>query len=211
MKFCPECGSILNKDSKFCGECGFNIRNTSVKIDRQSEINRHIEHYGKKSGGAGKKIALVVVILVILGIGFFLLPRLWIVGAVTGVSGPLMQPPQIDVYDVKLSGIGLTLTLDVYNPNDLPITFDRANFDIYINDAKIGSGSLPNSVSVSGNSHSYPQTSMDISYGGGLAGGWEYLKGALGGATTMKIIGTAYVEVPVLGDIPIPFSYSKNI
>lgn len=216
MKFCPDCGSKLEKGSKFCGDCGFKIRK-STRESREDTSPSHLDHqiYVKEKRGHGKVIAVIAILAIVL-LGVFLLPRLWVVGAVTGTSLPLMMPPEVEVYDTQLSGIGLggftlALTLDVYNPNPQPITFDRADFDVYINDKNVGSGSLLNSVSVSGNSHSYPTTSMRVSYGGALSGAWEYIKGAFGDGTIMKISGIAYVNVPILGDIPIPFSHSERI
>jgi hypothetical protein len=42
--------------------------------------------------------------------------------------------------------------------------------------------------------------------------GWEYIKGKLfGRRTQLKIDGNAYINVPIFGEVAIPFSYSKDI
>jgi LEA14-like dessication related protein len=163
-----------------------------------------------------------VVILFILIFGYFIfhfiLPRLWVFGSITGYTiGPITQKPQFSIYDVTLKGIGLKgidldVTLDVYNPNNIPITLDRATFNIYINDVKIGTVNLPQTISIPANSHEYPRIALTVSYEGGLVGGWGYVKEKLfGGRVQLRIEGNAYVNVPILGEVTIPFSYSKEI
>jgi len=215
MKFCPKCGTRLEKISNFCVECGFRIKShSSHNHSPRIHIPDTKINFEKKSS-LGKNLGVAILVLFVLAAAFFIVPRLWAVGEVGGVQ--LMKPPTVEVNDVRVSGIdfsgiNLGLVLDIYNPNEVSIVFDRADFDIYINDAKIGRGLLPNIVTIDSMSHSYPSTSMRVSYGGGLTGGWEYLKGALGGGgSTMKIVGTAYVKVPLLGDISIPFSHSESI
>ena len=45
----------------------------------------------------------------------------------------------------------------------------------------------------------------------GFSWGWEYIKGKLfGGRTQLKIEDNAHVNVPIFGEIGIPFSYSKE-
>jgi LEA14-like dessication related protein len=137
---------------------------------------------------------------------------------ITGyTAGPIMQKPQVSVYDVTFRGVGLRgtdwdITLDIYNPNSVPITFDRATFNVYINNANVGTGNILQTLSIPANSHAYPRVTVTVSYGGGLVGGWEYIKGKLGGGRVqLKLEGNAYVNVPVLGDVAIPFSYSKEV
>lgn len=153
-----------------------------------------------------KKIILIIVIICILG--YFIIPRLWTVG--------IGKQPEISVYDVSLEGLGLkgmslNVVLEVYNPNAFSITFDRGEFNAYIDNDYVGSGSFPYTT-IAGKSTRYVDARTTISWGGGLKGMWNVFVGKITGTgSTMRIDGTAYVDVPILGTVSIPISHQKVI
>ncbi len=164
----------------------------------------------------GKAKWLIAILL--LALGYFILPRLWMIGSVTGYTvGSIMRKPKVTVYDIRLHDIGLKgatidIVLDIYNPNSVSITFDRANFDIFMNDVKVGSGNIPHQLIIPPHSSKRVPSTTSISYGGTLGGTWEYVKSKIEGReVVMTIKGNVYIDVPVLGDITIPFSYSKKV
>jgi LEA14-like dessication related protein len=131
-------------------------------------------------------------------------------------TGPVIQKPQFYIHDLTLitglKGIDLYLTLEIYNPNNVPIILDRATFDIYINNIKVGTVNLPQAVYVPVNSYEYPKVSITVLYNEDLAGDWEYIKEKLfDDRVHLKIEGNASVSVPILGKVTIPFSSSKEI
>lgn len=163
--------------------------------------------------GAFKWIFILGVLGVVV---YFTLPHLWMVSSIVPVMEEVVEPPQVDVSDINLKGIGtegivVDVVLKITNPNRLPMTFDRATFNVYIDDEYVGRGTFPG-IQISGYSTQLIDTETVVSWGGGLKGMWNVFRGSISGSgSTLTIDGTAYLDVPVLGTVSIPFSSSKRI
>ena len=73
--------------------------------------------------------------------------------ALTGCALLAQSPPQVDVANVALTGIGLfnqslSVTLCVTNPNRAPIAFDRVTFRIAVADAPLADGVTESAVAI---------------------------------------------------------------
>lgn len=159
-------------------------------------------------------------LLLIIGIaGYFLLPRLWMFSdmpIVGKVIQPVAQKPKVNVHDVGLEGLGmrglsLTLTLKIRNPNPQAVTVDRGDFEVYIDGSYAGQGSFPHTT-IPGGSTEYVDSETTIDWVGGLKGAWNWLTGKITGTdSTLRIDGTLYVDVPVMGTVNVPVSYSEEV
>lgn len=168
------------------------------------------------------KLKWIVGIIIILLIGIYVLPRLWIIpalspnSAIGQIVGKVAKPPEVRVSDVNLEGIGLkganlNLILNVRNQNPTSITIDRGEFEVYIDDDYVGRGSFPHRT-ISGNSNEYLETQTRLSWRGSLKGAWNWVKGRIiKSGSIMRIEGKIYTNVPVLGEIVVPFSHQKSI
>jgi LEA14-like dessication related protein len=73
--------------------------------------------------------------------------------ALTGCALLTQSPPQVDVANVALTGIGLfnqslSVTLCVTNPNRAPIAFDRVTFRIAVANAPLADGVTESAVAI---------------------------------------------------------------
>lgn len=155
-------------------------------------------------------IGILLLFLVI--IGLFVLPRLWILPLLfrgtplEPIFGAVIAPPKIRIYRVDLVGYGpqgftVKVTLEIYNPNPMSITIDRGEFKIYVDGRYIGDGDFPmTTIGIRGIRHM--EVSTQIEWVGGLQALW---------GSILRIEGTAFVDVPVLGTIGVPFSYERRI
>ena len=216
MKFCSECGSKLSPKTKFCGSCGNKVIQDEIVVRPQikSQI-RKVEHTDKRN--SGNTIGKIIILAFVLLGAVYVLPHLWIVGQATGINTPVTQPPQVSISSASLSGISLSganlnVVLDVYNPNSISITLDKATYQAYINDNYVGQGNIATSTTVNPTSHAYPTSSLSVGWGGGLNYVGQQLLGIVSGKKpTLKLQGTAYIDVPILGSVQVPFSHSSQV
>jgi len=156
-----------------------------------------------------KSAKWIFVIVALAIIGYFVVPRLWVLSYFSEESP--IKPPQVEVESISAEGIGiegikLSITLKIINPNPVPMTLDRATFDVYIDGDYVGRGSFPK-TNIRGYSTEYVDTSTVVSWGGGLKGAWNIFSGKLtGSGSVVEIRGNAYI-----GSFSIPFHVTKEI
>jgi len=143
-------------------------------------------------------IAVGVVILILVGVGFYFINEIRQREALRNI--------EVSVYDIVIESIGFTsatlkIKLKMFNPNSITATLDRADYNLYGNDIYVGSGVIPTRVDIPAHSSTVVTTTFDLSYSGAA----KVILDALSiGKITWKIKGTAYFDTP-FGSISVPF------
>lgn len=193
MKYCQNCGNKLHEDDSSCQHCGVPVVNY-VPV--------------AKSSNSFYKLFFVLVILGVLII--IVLPRIWMLAfilegtpfeAVIQKPQVYLAPTDVNVNNLGLSGMEITLYLSVINPNFFPMTLDRATFDLYMGNTYLANGEF-DKTTIPGHYTKRVPTDVYISSGGVLKSVWNTLTG---GATNIRIDGKAY-----FGSFSIPFSVSET-
>jgi len=143
-------------------------------------------------------VAVGVVILILASVGFYFINEIRQREALRNI--------EVSVYDVAIESIGFTsatlkIKLKMFNPNSIPATLDRANYNLYGNDIYLGSGVIPTRVNIPAHSSTVVTTTFDLSYSGAAKVIWDALST---GKVIWKIKGTAYFDTP-FGSISVPF------
>ena len=63
--FCGECGAKLKKNARFCGECGAKVPEEAEQKEEKTE--KVIRKTEKKPMSTGKKVLIIVILLLIVG------------------------------------------------------------------------------------------------------------------------------------------------
>jgi len=182
MKSCPSCHAKVVNDWKFCNKCGAKR---------------------KKSNGNNSRIIIgVVVIVIIVGFGFF---------AYSEISQrKALEDIEISLQDVNFSRVGFTsatlsIWLDMYNPNDITATLDRADYEVYLNDNYVGSGQISSKTSIPAYSSTIVKTNFDVAYSGI---GPTLISAISNQQIIVRLSGQAYYDTP-FGTLTIPFSLTR--
>jgi hypothetical protein len=155
---------------------------------------------GKIIGIIGGVIAVVVVVFFLFnGVSTEIEQRKALEKVQTSVSS-------VTVNDIGFSGISLHLVLDMYNPNDITATLDRADFDIWINEKFVGNGSIEDRVNIPSYTTRQATTNFDANFYGSLKSG---ISAILEKEIRLKVSGTAYYDT-LLGTLEIPFTFTRN-
>jgi LEA14-like dessication related protein len=117
---------------------------------------------------------------------------------------------QISIADVSVKSLGPTSTrleikLNIYNPNSIPATLDRASYSLYANEVYLGNGTITRKYDIPPGSTVTIVTPFELSYPGALQTIWSYI--TKGGKAVWRMKGTAYIDTP-LGTLSIPFDIS---
>jgi LEA14-like dessication related protein len=78
---------------------------------------------------------------------------------------------QISIADVSVKSLGPTNTtleikLNIYNPNSIPATLDRASYSLYANEVYLGNGTIPRKYDIPPGSTVTIVTPFELSYPG---------------------------------------------
>lgn len=122
-----------------------------------------------------------------------------------------LENVEISLYDINLndvgfSGISLHLVLDMYNPNDVTATLDRADFDVWVNENFVGTGHIEDRVDIPSQTIRKATTDFDANFYGTLKSG---LSAILEKQIRLKISGEAHYDT-ILGTLDIPFTVSRD-
>jgi len=119
-----------------------------------------------------------------------------------------IEQPTFTLRDVAINAISLTETqlilgLDVQNPNRYDLELNRLEFEIYIQDKKLGRGWLQNRVTIRKAGTSYMRIPVTVSH--------ENIERLLtlviaGRDVPYKLAGKARVKAGYVGAMEIPFS-----
>ena len=109
--------------------------------------------------------------------------------------------------DVRIKSVGLTsaelnIILEIYNPNDITVTLDRADFSVYGNDNYLGDGEITKKINIPPYNKKRVSVPFTLDYFGAARVIWSALRE---GKVVWKITGIAYIDTP-LGTMEIPFT-----
>lgn len=103
MRYCPNCGTEVNEDSKFCPKCGSSLELNTVNgstVNMNSTINLEASKTSKKRTfySDGVKTAIkIFMILSCVAIGWALIPLLWMIPMTVIVFKSLDNDEEINV------------------------------------------------------------------------------------------------------------------
>lgn len=168
-----------------------------------------------ESGGAEAKrpssakwIAAIIILLLILGLGLFVVTSLK-QPEVSLKSVSVKEVENIDLLIVEIpTEVIFSVALDVYNPNFLGATVTDVEYDLYVNDVYVGKGFLPRSVTIPANGKTNVETEVSVSVPSTIQALITTIQQR---GATAKVNGKVYISVPILGSISVPFSEEQKL
>ena len=112
---------------------------------------------------------------------------------------------EVQIQDISFSGASLRLILNMYNPNDITTTLDRADYEFWLNQNSLGKGKIEKRVDIPPLESRTLDTDFFLSFEGV---GQSVISALTKNEITWKITGIAYYET-ILGPIEIPFDIIK--
>jgi len=112
---------------------------------------------------------------------------------------------KVQVQNISLSGASLKLFLNMYNPNDITTTLDRADYEIWFNDNSLGTGSINKRVDIPPLESRTVDTDFSLSFQGI---GQSVISALTENEMTWRISGIAYYDT-IFGPIEIPFDITQ--
>ena len=149
-----------------------------------------------------KKIILIGIAIIVL-----ILASLILFNIIIGVEQrKALEHLEIELISVSLNEIGITgvklgILLDMYNPNDVIATLDKASYEIWFNDNPLGSGVIDQQVDIPPFSSREVKTNFEMSYG---EVGETIITALTEDEHIWRLKGVAHYET-ILGTIDIPF------
>ena len=107
--------------------------------------------------------------------------------------------------DIGFSGATLDLALEMYNPNDIIATLDKADYDVWFNDNFLGHGFTHERVDIPPLTSKIVHTEFDLDFSGA---GQSIISALTQGEATWRLAGTAYYDT-VIGTLNIPFDITQ--
>ncbi len=107
----------------------------------------------------------------------------------------------VAVKDIGFIDVGLEISLDMYNPNDVVATLDRSEFELWFNDNYLGEGTILQETDIPPFASRQVDTEFNLSY---LEAGDTVISALTEEQHIWRIKGTAHYD-SVLGTIDIPF------
>lgn len=107
--------------------------------------------------------------------------------------------------DIGFSGATLDLALEMYNPNDITATLDKADYDLWFNDNFLGHGFTHQRVDIPPLTSRIVRTEFDLDFTGA---GQSVISALTQGEATWRLAGTAYYDT-VIGTLNIPFDITQ--
>jgi LEA14-like dessication related protein len=103
--------------------------------------------------------------------------------------------------DIGFSGATLDLALEMYNPNDITATLDKADYDLWFNDNFLGHGLTHQRIDIPPFTSKIIHTEFDLDFTGA---GKSIISALTQGEASWRLAGTAYYNT-ILGTLNIPF------
>lgn len=183
------------------------------KIKREEDTVEEIEETSKKTNkspsepSSGSNWGSTLLILLIIGGGAFILPKLPAIMAGAGVQGiPGVEPVEVQSTSVEIENLeqGLVLNMRVHNPNSFNADLGRVTYDIYIAGERVASGEKQTYESVSGDSTATISSNIDADLGGSLGAGANILGNTLTGeSSSVRVEGKWHYKIgPASFSIP---------
>ena len=107
----------------------------------------------------------------------------------------------VAVKDIGFTDVGLEISLDMYNPNDVVATLDRSEYELWFNDNYLGEGTILQETNIPPFTSRQVDTEFNLSY---LEAGDTVISALTEEQHVWRIKGTAHYD-SVLGTIDIPF------
>ena len=107
----------------------------------------------------------------------------------------------VAVKDIGLTDVGLEISLDMYNPNDVVATLDKSTYELWFNDNYLGEGIILQETDILPFTSRQVDTEFNLSY---LEAGDTVISALTEEQHTWRIKGTAHYD-SILGTIDIPF------
>ena len=105
------------------------------------------------------------------------------------------------------TNVKLIVELEAYNPNILSLRVVGGSYGVFLNDVRVGEGSVP-AVEIPSGGRKTMDTEVTLSTASGIAG----IMGAIQkGEMKARIDGEAYVELPVIGVKKLKFEKEANV
>ncbi|MFB6072620.1 MAG: zinc-ribbon domain-containing protein [Halobacterium sp.] len=166
MSYCPNCGAELGADANFCEACGADVadvggaaggqpdtgrRTDQAAADRPPEPATRPSPRAAGAGGGLSRRSLLALGGVAAAGGWYAFLRDGAPAATNALSGGDPAPPldrmNVEFVDVRKPDLGVTsatlpFLLAFSNPADRPIPDISGDFDVYLNDTRIGSDEL---------------------------------------------------------------------
>lgn len=149
-----------------------------------------------------KKIIIVAVgIVAIAVIGLFLFNLVIELEQRKALEHLEIELISVSLSQIELSGIKLGILLDMYNPNEVTATLDKASYEIWFNDNSLGSGTIDQLTDIPPYTSREVKTNFEISY---IEAGETVITALTEEEHIWRIKGVAHYET-VMGTIDIPF------
>lgn len=121
-----------------------------------------------------------------------------------------LEDIQISFHDASLQDIGfsgatVTLSLSMYNPNDITATLDRVDYDLWFNENHLASGVTHERLDIPPLTSRVATTDFDLDFGGA---GRAIISAITEGEASWRISGTAYYDT-IFGTMNIPFDITR--
>ena len=107
----------------------------------------------------------------------------------------------VAVKDIGFTDVGLEISLDMYNPNDVIATLDRSEYELWFNDNYLGEGAILQETNISPFTSRQVDTEFNLSY---LEAGDTVISALTEEQHVWRIKGIAHYD-SILGTIDIPF------
>jgi len=112
---------------------------------------------------------------------------------------------EVQIQSFSLSGASLKLFLNMYNPNDITTTLDRADYEIWFNENSLGTGIIDKRVDIPPLESRTVDTDFSLSFAGV---GQSVISALTEDEMTWRISGIAYYDT-IFGPIEIPFDITQ--
>ena len=112
---------------------------------------------------------------------------------------------QATLKDIGFSGATLDLSLEMYNPNEITATLDKADYDLWFNENFLGHGFTNQRIDIPPLTSRIINTEFDLDFTGA---GESIISVLTQGEASWRLAGTAYYDT-IFGTMNIPFDISR--
>lgn len=147
----------------------------------------------------------VIIAIIIIVSGIFLFNSIIEVEKRQALENVQIEFVSIVLDEIGITGIELGISIDMYNPNDVTATLDKADYEIWFNDNKLGNGVIEQQTDIP------PYTSREIKtdFKMGYSEVGETVLAALTEEEhKWRIKGVAHYDT-ILGTIDMPFDITR--
>ena len=154
-------------------------------------------------------IALLVAVIIFSAAGILLWNNISKTPQVSVSSVDYRIDDKITLFGVEVpTKVTLLPTIRVSNPNIIPVTISGANYQLYLNGVPVGNGTLSEPVELKARANTTFTSEVGISRIQAVKGVIEAYKTK---TIKAKIDGIVYVQIPLIGSVPIPLSQEVEV